>query len=91
MLKLGAIGTGWMDIWELNPEGLGSLWLIAFAICGEDFVGIILVEGFHDWSRQAVPRLNYTLAWKTCHSYSFCNIIFISILVIYLHTCKLPH
>jgi hypothetical protein len=25
---------GWMDVWELNPEGLGSLWLITSTTCG---------------------------------------------------------
>jgi hypothetical protein len=36
---------GWMDVWELNPEEFGSLWLMAFAT-GER--GIILAEGLHD-------------------------------------------
>jgi hypothetical protein len=28
---------GWMDVWGLNREGLGSLWLIASATLGESF------------------------------------------------------
>jgi hypothetical protein len=46
-----------MDVWELNPEGLGSLWLRTSATWG----GIILAYGLHDWGRRAVPLLNYTL------------------------------
>jgi hypothetical protein len=50
IFKLGASGTGgddpnrqlvlyernfgWMDVWELNPEGLGSFWLTASATWG---------------------------------------------------------
>jgi hypothetical protein len=30
---------GWIDFWELNPEVLGSLWLIAFATWGGDHFG----------------------------------------------------
>jgi hypothetical protein len=48
-----------MDVWELNPEGLGSLWLMASVTCGE----IILAEGLHDLGGQAVPLLNYTPAF----------------------------
>jgi hypothetical protein len=47
-----------MGVWELNPEGFGSLWLMASGTWG----GIILAEGLHDWGRQAVLLLNYTLA-----------------------------
>jgi hypothetical protein len=28
---------GWMDFWELNPEGLGLLWLMASATSGGSF------------------------------------------------------
>jgi hypothetical protein len=36
---------GCMDIWEINPEGLGLFWMKASATYGE----IILTEGLHDW------------------------------------------
>jgi hypothetical protein len=39
---------GWMDVWELNPEGLESLWLKAYMISG----------------RRAKPLLHYTLAFS---------------------------
>jgi hypothetical protein len=39
---------GWMEVWELNPEVLGSLWLMAFATWGE----ITMAEGLHDWGRR---------------------------------------
>jgi hypothetical protein len=42
---------GWMHVWELNPEGLGSLWLMASVTWGE----IILADGLHDRGRRAVP------------------------------------
>jgi hypothetical protein len=48
-----------MAFWELNPEVLGSLWVMASATWGE----ITLAEGLHDWGRRAVPPLNYTLAF----------------------------
>jgi hypothetical protein len=35
---------GWMPFWELNPEVLASLWLMASATWGE----ITLAEGLHD-------------------------------------------
>jgi hypothetical protein len=50
---------GWMDVWELNSEGLGSLRLKASATWG----AIILAEGLHDWGRRAVPLFNYTLVF----------------------------
>jgi hypothetical protein len=50
---------GWMDVWDLNPEGLGSLWLTTSVIWGE----IILAEGLNDWGRRTVPLLNYALAF----------------------------
>jgi hypothetical protein len=30
---------GWMDEWELNPDGLGSLWLMASETWGENHFG----------------------------------------------------
>jgi hypothetical protein len=51
---------GWMALWGLNTELLGSLWLMASATWGENHS----VEGLHDWGRQAVPLLNYTLAFS---------------------------
>jgi hypothetical protein len=48
-----------MDDWELNPEGLGSLWLMAPATWVEN----ILSEGLHERGRQAKPLLNYALAF----------------------------
>jgi hypothetical protein len=51
---------GWMDVWELNPEGLGSHWLMASATW---WWGVNLAEGLHDWGRRAVPLLNYNLAF----------------------------
>jgi hypothetical protein len=42
---------GWMALSGLNPELLGSLWLMASATWGE----ITSAEGLHDWGRQAVP------------------------------------
>jgi hypothetical protein len=30
---------GWMDVWELNPERLGSLWLMASATWGGNHFG----------------------------------------------------
>jgi hypothetical protein len=41
----------WMALWELNPEMLGSLWLMASAAWGE----VTLAEGLHDCRRRAVP------------------------------------
>jgi hypothetical protein len=26
---------GWLEVWKLNPEVLGSLWLLASSTCGE--------------------------------------------------------
>jgi hypothetical protein len=40
----------WMDVWELNPEVLGLLWLMASATWGK----ITLTEDLHDWGRRAV-------------------------------------
>jgi hypothetical protein len=48
-----------MALLELNPEVLGSLWLMA----SKTWWGITLAEGLHDWGRRAVPLLNYTLAF----------------------------
>jgi hypothetical protein len=42
-----------MAVWELNPEVLGSLWLMASATWDE----ITLAEGLHDRGRRAVPLL----------------------------------
>jgi hypothetical protein len=49
---------GWMVFRELNPEVLGSLWLMASATWGG---GIILAESLNDWGRRAVSLLNFTL------------------------------
>jgi hypothetical protein len=49
-----------MDVWELSPEVLGSLWLMASATWGG---GIVLAEGLHDWGRRAAPLLKYTMAF----------------------------
>jgi hypothetical protein len=49
---------GWLVLWELKPEVLGSLWLTASATCG----GITLTEGLLVLERWVVPLLNYTLA-----------------------------
>jgi hypothetical protein len=38
-------------LWGLNPEVLGSLWLMASATWGE----ITSAEGLHDRGRRAVP------------------------------------
>jgi hypothetical protein len=46
-----------MALWELNPEILGSLWLMASATSER----MLLAEGLHDWRRRAVPLLIYTL------------------------------
>jgi hypothetical protein len=43
-----------MDVWKLNPEGLGSLWLMAYATWGE----IILAEGLYDRGSGAVSLFN---------------------------------
>jgi hypothetical protein len=51
-----------MAFWELNPEVLGSLWLMASATCGGG--GITLDKGLHDCERRSVPLLNYTLAFS---------------------------
>jgi hypothetical protein len=48
-----------MALWGLNPELLGSLWLMASATWGE----ITAAEGLHDWGRRAVPLFDYTLAF----------------------------
>jgi hypothetical protein len=48
-----------MDVWELNPEDLGSLWLMALRLREE----IILAEGLHNWGRRAVHLLNDTRAF----------------------------
>jgi hypothetical protein len=50
----------WMALWGLNPEFLGSLWLMASATWGD----ITSAEDLHDWGRRAVPLLNYTLAFE---------------------------
>jgi hypothetical protein len=51
---------GWMDIWELTPEGLGSLWLITSATWrgggGAFWLKATII-------RVAGPLLNYTLAF----------------------------
>jgi hypothetical protein len=52
---------GWMAFWELNPEVLGLLWLMASATFG--WRGITLAEGLNDLGRRTVPLLNYTLAF----------------------------
>ncbi|KDR20910.1 hypothetical protein L798_04802 [Zootermopsis nevadensis] len=49
-----------MALWESNPEVQGSLRLIV-AECRRE---ITSTEGFHDWERQAVPHLNYILAFS---------------------------
>jgi hypothetical protein len=59
-----------MDVWELNPEGLGSLWQIAPATWGE----IILPEGLNDCGRRAMPLFNYTLAFALQLSKSMENL-----------------
>jgi hypothetical protein len=41
-----------MAVWGLNPELLGSLWLMASATWGGE---ITSAEGLHDWGRRAVP------------------------------------
>jgi hypothetical protein len=46
-------------VWELSPEVLGSLCLMASATQGE----ITSAEGLRDWGRRPVPHLNYTLAF----------------------------
>jgi hypothetical protein len=48
-------------VWELNPEVLGSLWMMAFATWVGG--GITLAKGLHDWGTRAVPLLNYALAF----------------------------
>jgi hypothetical protein len=50
---------GWMALWALNLEILGSLWLMASTTWGE----ITSAEGLHNWGRRAVPLLNYILAF----------------------------
>jgi hypothetical protein len=52
---------GWMALWGLNREPLGSLWLMVSATWGE----ITWAEGLHDWGRRAVPIFNYTLAFAS--------------------------
>jgi hypothetical protein len=47
-----------MYVWELNPEGFGSLWLMDSANWGG---GVILSVGLHDLGRRAVPVLNFSL------------------------------
>jgi hypothetical protein len=50
---------GCITLWELNPEVLGSLWLIASEIWERE---ITLAEGLHVWEKQAMHLLNYILA-----------------------------
>jgi hypothetical protein len=50
---------GWMALWGLNSEVLGSLWLMASAT----WVEITSAEGLHDWGRRDVPLFEYTLAF----------------------------
>jgi hypothetical protein len=38
MIPTSNLSSGWMDVWELNPE-LGSLWLKASATFGGDHFG----------------------------------------------------
>jgi hypothetical protein len=45
---------GFIDVWELKPEGLRTLGL---------WGGVILAKGFNDWGRQAMSLLNYNLAF----------------------------
>jgi hypothetical protein len=47
-----------MAFWEMNPEVLGLLWLMASATRGE----ITFAEDLRDWGKRAVPLSNYTLA-----------------------------
>jgi hypothetical protein len=42
---------GWIGLWKLNPEVLGSLWLTASSTWGK----ITSAEGLHDCGRRAVP------------------------------------
>jgi hypothetical protein len=51
---------GWMAFWELNPEVLGSLWLMTLRLRGG---GITLAEALPDSGRRAVSLLNYTLGF----------------------------
>jgi hypothetical protein len=53
---------GWMALWELIPEVLGSLWLMASATWDG---GITSAEGLHDWGRRAVPLFSYTLVFAS--------------------------
>jgi hypothetical protein len=41
-----------MALWKLNPELLGSLWLMASSIWG---VEITLAESLHDWEGGPYP------------------------------------
>jgi hypothetical protein len=40
-----------MALWGLNPEVLGSLWLMTSVTWGK----ITSAEGLHDWERGAMP------------------------------------
>jgi hypothetical protein len=50
---------GWMALWGLNPDVLGSLCLMASATWG----GMTSAEGLHDWGGQAVPISIITLTF----------------------------
>jgi hypothetical protein len=54
---------GWMALWELNTEVLGSLWLMTSATWGGGGEGITSADCLHDWGRRAVPLWNYTVAF----------------------------
>jgi hypothetical protein len=44
---------GWIDVSALNTEGLGPLWLMASATCGDIIYG---------WGGRTVPIFNYILS-----------------------------
>jgi hypothetical protein len=48
-----------MVLWELNPEVLGLLWLMASAT----WMGITSAEGLHDWRERAVPLVRSVRKW----------------------------
>jgi hypothetical protein len=63
-----------LHVWQLNPEGLGSLWLNASATSGQSF----WLKAYMIGGRQAVPLLSYTLAfalklWKSTENHSQCS------------------
>lgn len=48
-----------MNVWELKPERLTSLWLTTLQTWG----GITLAKGLRDRGWRALPILNYTLTF----------------------------